>query len=248
MYPKLPLALYLRSRPALARNSGRMASKRGRPKLSNCLALGVADEDKCASCLKPSRKLPCLLARAAAGVEASTEQHEQPAPRARTAPTSLYVPSELRRDLPAEPCRMGIQLQRSQVIQKARRKELDDAHADGHQVGVDESRTIVAEVEARLEQLAEQLVASKKQCANEAAAKETALAVARKASAVGRQRKILTFFTKPLEHQARPCATPLELGEGYTNRNILSGTFALHVKAIEVMLRVRHTLAPHNLS
>ena len=35
-------------------------------------------------------------------------------------------------------------------------------------------------------------------------------------------------------HKARPHAPPSELGEGYTARSIQSGTFAAHVKAIEV--------------
>jgi hypothetical protein len=81
--------------------------------------------------------------------------------------------------------------------------------------------------------LAEELASIKEARSKEAAA---ALEYRRKAEASKRQKTMDAFLTRPLQHDARPHAPPAELGEGYTNRNIASGTFAQHVKAIETSI------------
>ena len=103
---------------------------------------------------------------------------------------------------------------------------------------------LLDQVRTRLELLAKDLAYSQAQNRREVASKEAALAIARKTSAAARQKKIDSFFAKPLAHDVRPRAMPAELGEGYTKRSIQSGTFATHVKAIEVRIAPPHTTTP----
>lgn len=89
------------------------------------------------------------------------------------------------------------------------------------------------EIRERLEQLASELTKSKEECR---AAVRAAAELRRKTEAEKRQKTLHSFFSRPLQHEVRPRAAPETLGEGYTNRNITSGCFAQHVKAIETRI------------
>lgn len=96
-----------------------------------------------------------------------------------------------------------------------------------------QATAVIALARTKLIKMAEDLAAVKAARTKEAA---EAQAYRRKVEECKRQKTLHAFFARPLEHEARPRAPPEALGEGYTARNISSGTFANHVRAIETSI------------
>jgi hypothetical protein len=89
---------------------------------------------------------------------------------------------------------------------------------------------LMARIESRMGALASELAEVKAARRKEAL---EAQAYKRQAESGKRQKSLDAYFSRPLQHDVRPRAPPDALGEGYTARNISSGVFAQHVRAIE---------------
>lgn len=92
---------------------------------------------------------------------------------------------------------------------------------------------IVQSIKERMEELWIRLRELKKKQQKE---KHEAASYRRKVEVEKRQKTLKHFFANPLQHEARPRAEPERLGEGYTERNISTGVFAHHVKAVEMQI------------
>lgn len=240
---------------------------RGRP-ASTCLSLGVADSERCTSCLNPKAKAICLGKKglwppnvtasdvtasdigptecasggtsASAGPSGASQEAEALLPRSlrsRKAPAVIYEPEELpARPLPEVPLRKAVQKARTAEIARARQLELEAARAAGAAGAVAAAEGVVLEAKARLEAMATELTELKAKASAGAAAVQQLEAQKRREAAAKRQKTMTAFLTKPLQHQARPRAEPEQLGSGYTARNISSGCFAQHVRALETQI------------
>ncbi|KAL3922462.1 MAG: hypothetical protein SGPRY_004551, partial [Prymnesium sp.] len=126
-------------------------------------------------------------------------------------------------NLPDVPQRMAVQEQRSNELQKMADAALQASHDDGLQKGAGQAKLVIAEMHARLSQLALEL----EQTRDEARRAHNAEAqMRRKADAAKRQKTLHAFFDKPLGHEARSRAAQAQLGEGYTSRNTSAGALS----------------------
>lgn len=126
--------------------------------------------------------------------------------------------------------RREVQLQKKAQAAQERDQELESLKTAWYQQGTRYADEIIEQIRERLVCTAKELAAEKQARKKEA---EAAAAAKRKAEAAKRQKTLHAFFSRPLDHEARPRAPPEQLGEGYTERNIISKTFAHHVTAIE---------------
>ncbi|KAL1527664.1 hypothetical protein AB1Y20_009050 [Prymnesium parvum] len=187
---------------------------------STCAALRRPEAEWCSACQNPRLKARCSAAAVdiAAGQGAIPSDGGDAQPRAASSDscvsrmpkqTEFYEPSGdfFRRELPREPSRMQ------------------------SQQGARQADRVIEEIRGRLHTLAQELAKEKEQRKKAAAAE---LQLRRKVDASKRQKTLEAFFARQHpSHEARPRAPPAELGEGYTDRNISSGVFARHVKALE---------------
>lgn len=147
-----------------------------------------------------------------------------------------YAPNDFwRREIPAEAKRMQVQVARQEEAQLQRKREeearLAEAHAEGLAEGQQRCDFIVKDIQARMEKMAMEQMKLKSDCR---AAIAKAKALERKAEGGKRQKTLHSFFNNtPAINNVRPRTVPEELGQGYTERNITSKTFAHHVTAIE---------------
>ena len=180
----------------------------------------------------PDADMPSASAAPATASEelAATER------RQRKAPLPIYVPDEVgvnRLPLPDVPMRKAVQSARTEELAALRAAELEAAHAAGAAEAMAAAEMFAVEIKTRLEAMAAQLAEERAKGKAGAAALEALEEQRRRDAAAKRQKTLTAFFAKPLEHQARPRAEPVQLGVGYTERNISSGCFAQHVKALE---------------
>lgn len=147
------------------------------------------------------------------------------------------MPDFFRRELPAIAADKGTQLARTRELHQRRNNQLDEARNEGWEDGLRHSRleadAVVKAIQERMDKMWSQLVDIKAKAAKERA---EAAAFRRKVDHDKRQKTIQHFFCNPLQHDVRLRSEPEKLGEGYTARNISSGLFAHHVKAVEMQI------------
>lgn len=136
-----------------------------------------------------------------------------------------------RRALPLCATDKGTQLARKRQLDRKRAEELALARELGFEQGYQKAEAVILDIKGRFEQMWKELVKTKEVLNKE---REEGAAFRRKVDSEKRQKTLQHFFKNPLSHEARPRGEPVKLGEGYTERNLSSGCFAQHVKAVEL--------------
>ena len=157
--------------------------------------------------------------------------------RQRQQPVPVYVPEDFYRPpLPEQPKRKAVQDVRAEGIRRVREQELEAARAEGAAEAAVLAERVAVEAKARLESMATELADAKAAAKAGEAALAAAEAQKRRDHAAKRQWTMDRFLANPLAHTARPRNEPEQLDQGYTTRNIASGCFAQHVRAIETKI------------
>ena len=153
-----------------------------------------------------------------------------------------FAPAEFwQRPLPNVAKAKGTQLSRTAELAHERELRRDDelqqAFAAGLDEGSQQAETAVKEIRARMDTMFSDLQSERQhQLAKLKAEQRTAEAAKRTAEAAKRQKTLEAFFNAPPPApgvKTRARGEPEQLGSGYTQRNVTSGCFAQHVKAIE---------------
>ena len=199
-------------------------STRGR-RSSTCAGKQIAETEWCNACANPKKKRKCLLQRGDwSTVPPQSASSFNNGQQSKQLPE--YQPDDFRRpqqNLPPVPTRKGTQLARTVQLASERNVALE---ARVREEVVRLSETVLNNMQVRMTAMHTELVQLRTEVAKQKQ-------LARQAESKRRQSTLDAFFRNPLQHQVRPCTVPAELGEGYTARNIASGCFAQHVKAIE---------------
>lgn len=153
--------------------------------------------------------------------------------RQRAKPERLQMVEFYRRELPAVATEKGTQRARAQLLQQSRGEEMDAARREGFDAGKLHAEEMMQGIKKRMDDMWKNLVETREKFKRE---HQEHAAFRRKVSNEKRQRTLEHFFRAPLPHDTRHRGEPESLGEGYTDRNISSGLFSQHVKAIEMQI------------
>lgn len=149
-----------------------------------------------------------------------------------------FEPAEFAsRPLPDVAERQGSQKARARELALEREQHLACERRSAYEEGLAEAASkaeiVVKSIKNRMDELWTQLTDLRKRHEKE---KKEAADLWRKTESEKRQKTLEHFFANPLQHVARPRKEPESLGQGYTERNIASGSFAQHVKAVELQI------------
>ena len=152
--------------------------------------------------------------------------------RQRTQP-KRFMPDEFwQRRLPDVAIQMGRQLERTDELSLEREEELQEAYETGLNEGSRQAETVITAIRGRLDNMFKDLQ-------RERATLAKLKADRRAAESTKRQKTLISFFKAPPAApggEVRARGEPEQLGSGYTERNMTSGCFAQHVKAIEELI------------
>ena len=150
--------------------------------------------------------------------------------RQRKQPVRFEPDQFWQRELPEVALDMGTQRARASELASEREQELQAAYEAGIAETAHESEIVVAELRRRMDKMFQELQ-------HEQATVQKLKAAQRAAEAAKRQKTMTAFFqvVPPVPgSNVRPRGAPAELGNGgYTQRNVTSGCFAQHLKALE---------------